>query len=87
MLINKNGIKVVEHAVIGGTILRLSRRPNARLSVFDLKDKDYIEVEDTGDKLLYKWKDQFPVQIQWENTKVVRTYEPGSVLHVVTKKA
>lgn len=87
MLINKNGISVVEHSVLTGKVLRVSRRPNARLSVFDLKEKDYVYVEDTGDRLLYKWKDQFPVQIQWENTKAVKVYEPGTVLHVVTKKA
>lgn len=86
MKINEKGNKVVEICVLTGKVLNVSRRNNNRINIFYLQEKDYVETQDVGDKILYRWKDQFPVQVKWENTNNVRVYEPGSVMHVVTKK-
>lgn len=79
-------ISIVEKAVTTGGVLKLSRRPNVRMNVYRLKDHGYIRVEDVGEKLLYRWNDQFPVKVSWEGTKTVKTYEPNDIIHVQTKK-
>lgn len=79
-------LKEVENAVTKGWPLRVSRRHNTRINVWVLAKAGYLKEEDVGDKILYRWADQFPVQIQWEGSDTFRVYNPNSVVHVKTKK-
>lgn len=78
-------IPQVENCVTKGYPLTLSRRTNVPLNVYVLAEAGYLEIEDVGEKLLYRWADQFPVMVRWERSPDVRTYNPGAVVHVQTK--
>ena len=79
-------LQEVENAVTKGYALRVSRRHNTRINVGILERHGYLRQDDVGDKILYRWDDQFPIQIQWEGSDNIRVYNPNSVVHVRTKK-
>lgn len=79
--------EIVERCITQGRPLRVSRRPHVFMNVFELEELGYLKREDGRNNTeVLRWNDQFPVMMSWEGSSKNCYYEPGAVVHIISKE-